>query len=142
MTVSYTHLDVYKRQLLNIVLDPVFILPWGLGMGAEGAGLATFLSNCVACLYFFVPVSYTHLGAAVTHAPKTVKKFLGFTLLPHSGVSLVFTGIAVSVLSGPAPVSYTHLPQGTCRHFPLMGTLQRPHQHPPSRRTLPQRCGT
>ncbi|HJC24785.1 MAG TPA: MATE family efflux transporter [Candidatus Eisenbergiella merdavium] len=40
--------------LLNIVLDPVFILPWGLDMGAEGAGLATFLSNCVACAYFFV----------------------------------------------------------------------------------------
>jgi len=39
---------------LNIVLDPIFILPWGLGMGAAGAGLATFLSNCVACLYFFV----------------------------------------------------------------------------------------
>lgn len=40
--------------LLNIVLDSVFILPWGLNMGAAGAGLATFLSNCVACLYFFV----------------------------------------------------------------------------------------
>lgn len=40
--------------LLNIVLDPVFILPWGLDMGAAGAGLATFISNCVACAYFFV----------------------------------------------------------------------------------------
>ncbi|MDO4355796.1 MAG: MATE family efflux transporter [Clostridia bacterium] len=40
--------------LLNIVLDPLFILPWGLNMGASGAGLATFISNCVACLYFFV----------------------------------------------------------------------------------------
>lgn len=40
--------------LLNIVLDPVFILPQGLNMGAAGAGLATFISNCVACLYFFV----------------------------------------------------------------------------------------
>ena len=39
--------------LLNIVLDPIFILPWGLNMGAAGAGLATFLSNCCACLYFF-----------------------------------------------------------------------------------------
>ena len=39
---------------LNIILDPVFILPWGLDMGAAGAGLATCLSNCVACLYFFV----------------------------------------------------------------------------------------
>lgn len=40
--------------LLNIVLDPIFILPWGLDMGAAGAGLATFISNCVACAYFFV----------------------------------------------------------------------------------------
>ncbi len=40
--------------LLNILLDPIFILPWGLDMGAAGAGLATFLSNCVACGYFFV----------------------------------------------------------------------------------------
>lgn len=40
--------------LLNIILDPIFILPWGLGMGAEGAGLATFLSNCVACVYFLI----------------------------------------------------------------------------------------
>ena len=39
---------------LNIVLDPIFILPWGLNMGAAGAGLATVLSNCAACLYFFV----------------------------------------------------------------------------------------
>ena len=37
--------------LLNIVLDPIFILPWGLNLGAAGAGC---LSNTVACLYFFV----------------------------------------------------------------------------------------
>lgn len=47
--------------------------------------------------------SGAYFGAAVTHAPRTVRKYLGFTLLPHSGVSLVFTGIAVSVLQGPAP---------------------------------------
>lgn len=40
--------------LLNMILDPIFILPWGLNMGAAGAGCATFISNCVACLYFFV----------------------------------------------------------------------------------------
>ena len=42
-------------------------------------------------------------GAAITKSPKTVRNFLGFTLLPHSGVSLVFTGIAVGVLSNSAP---------------------------------------
>lgn len=40
--------------LLNIILDPLFVLPQGLNMGASGAGLATFISNCVACIYFFI----------------------------------------------------------------------------------------
>ncbi|MCC8170075.1 MAG: MATE family efflux transporter [Oscillospiraceae bacterium] len=39
--------------ILNIILDPIFILPLGLNMGAAGAGLATFISNCAACIYFF-----------------------------------------------------------------------------------------
>ena len=40
--------------ILNIILDPIFILPWGLNMGAAGAGLATCLSNCAAVVYFLV----------------------------------------------------------------------------------------
>lgn len=40
--------------VLNILLDPIFIMPWGLGMNASGAGCATFISNSVACLYYFV----------------------------------------------------------------------------------------
>lgn len=39
--------------ILNIILDPFFILPQFLNMGAAGAGLATFVSNCFACTYFF-----------------------------------------------------------------------------------------
>lgn len=41
--------------LLNIILDPICIL--GLGMGAAGAGFATFLSNCFACGYFLVLIA-------------------------------------------------------------------------------------
>ncbi|MBQ2961247.1 MAG: MATE family efflux transporter [Oscillospiraceae bacterium] len=40
--------------ILNIILDPFFIMPWGLDMGAAGAGCATFISNCAAALYFIV----------------------------------------------------------------------------------------
>ena len=36
-----------------------------------------------------------YLGDKLTKAEPTVTKYLGFTLLPYSGVSLVFTGIAV-----------------------------------------------
>ena len=43
------------------------------------------------------------LGGKSTKAEKSVTKYLGFTLLPHSGVSLVFTGIAASTLAGFAP---------------------------------------
>ncbi len=41
----------------------------------------------------------TFFGAKVAKAEPTVKKYLGFTLLPHSGVSLVFTGMAVTSLA-------------------------------------------
>lgn len=43
------------------------------------------------------------LGAKVTGMSLTVQKYLGLTLLPHSGVSLVFTGIAVSILNVSVP---------------------------------------
>lgn len=40
--------------ILNIILDPLFIHNKFLDMGASGAGLATFISNCAACMYFFI----------------------------------------------------------------------------------------
>ena len=41
-----------------------------------------------------------------------MRNYLGLTLLPHSGVSLIFTGIAVSTLTPVAP-EYASLIQGT-----------------------------
>lgn len=58
--------------LLNIVLDPIFILPWGLGMGAAGAGLATFLSNCVACAYFLILLAVKKGNTYVCIHPKEI----------------------------------------------------------------------
>ena len=54
---------------LNILLDPVFILPWGLNMGAAGAGLATFLSNCVACCYFLVLLAVRRRSSNISLRP-------------------------------------------------------------------------
>lgn len=51
-------------------------------------------------------------GAKITGLPKTVQKYLGLTLLPHSGVSLVFTGIAVTSLNTFDPKSAAII-QGT-----------------------------
>ena len=41
-----------------------------------------------------------------------MKKYLGLTLLPYSGVSLIFTGISVNNLIKPAP-EYAQIIQGT-----------------------------
>ena len=40
--------------ILNVILDPFFILPQFIGMGAAGAGLATFIANIIESIYFFV----------------------------------------------------------------------------------------
>ena len=52
------------------------------------------------------------LGAQLSHAAPTVKKYLGMTLLPHSGVSLVLTGIAISSLTGDYS-QYGYIVRGT-----------------------------
>lgn len=59
--------------ILNILLDPLFIMPWGLDMGASGAGCATFVSNCVACLYFFAFLYVKRKGTYVSIRPKDFK---------------------------------------------------------------------
>ena len=40
--------------VLNIVLDPFFIFPIGLGLGSKGAAMATFISNSIAVGYFLI----------------------------------------------------------------------------------------
>lgn len=40
--------------ILNMILDPFFVLPQFLGMGAVGAGIATAISNLAAASYFLI----------------------------------------------------------------------------------------
>ncbi len=56
--------------ILNIILDPIFIMPWGLGLGAAGAGLATFISNCFACVYFIVLITVKRKSTVVCLNPR------------------------------------------------------------------------
>lgn len=60
--------------ILNIILDPIFIMPWGLGLGAAGAGLATFISNCVALLYFLTLTLVRRKSTFVCIKPNMVSK--------------------------------------------------------------------
>ena len=97
---------VISVSLIILILNLGAPLDYHLVFGA-GIYTAVYIISRAIGKY-----SGAYVGAAMTHAPATVKKYLGFTLLPHSGVSLVFTGVAVSVLTDPAP-DCAELLQGT-----------------------------
>ena len=77
--------------VLNILLDPFFILPWGLNMGAAGAGCATFISNCAACGYFLVVLAVRRGKTAVCIDPRQ------FTLRPEIVKGVCAVGIPASI---------------------------------------------
>ena len=80
--------------ILNIILDPIFIMPWGLDMGAAGAGMATFISNCVAFTYFITLTIVKRKTTYVCIKPNMVSKrkhvILGFAV-----VSVVFRAVII-----------------------------------------------
>ena len=88
---------ILNLALIMVILSLGAPLDYHLILGA-GWFTAIYIVSRTLGKYFGA-----YFGASITHAPETVKKYLGFTLLPHSGVSLVFTGIAVSTLSASAP---------------------------------------
>ena len=90
------------NPLLNLSLVIVIV---NLGMPLDyrliaGAGLFTIiyiLSRAVG------KIGGAYLGGKLTKADSVITRYLGLTLLPHSGVSLVFTGIAATTLSAIDP---------------------------------------
>lgn len=48
-SVRISSIAVVTGAALNVILDPVFMFSWGLGMGVEGASLATTVSQFVTC---------------------------------------------------------------------------------------------
>jgi len=87
--------------IVNILLDPIFVLPQFLGMGAEGAGLATALSNLAATVYFLgyilkkrdVTILRLH-PRALAHAPKLLPGILAIGFPSAVQFSLTVIGAA------------------------------------------------
>ena len=77
--------------ILNMILDPFFVLPWGLDMGAAGAGCATFISNCVACGYFFVLLAVRRKSTYISISPRK------FTLEKRIALSVFAVGIPAAI---------------------------------------------
>lgn len=92
--------------LVLVILDLGAPLDYNL---IFGAGLLTAIYIISRGLGKIVG-AYT--GGKISKAEKNVCKYLGLSLLPHSGVSLIFTGIAVSTLAPYVP-EYATMIQGT-----------------------------
>ncbi|NLM04167.1 MAG: potassium transporter, partial [Clostridiales bacterium] len=97
---------ILELALMTVILNLGAPLDYKLVLGA---GIFTALYIILRGIGKY---SGAFLGAKMTGLPKTVERYLGLTLLPHSGVSLVFTGIAATLLSSFDPNSAIIL-QGT-----------------------------
>ena len=84
--------------ILNIILDPVFILPQFLGMGVVGAGVATALSNLASLIYFLLYLycrkQDTILNIRPVHLKQTTKHLkeilsIGFPSALQYGLTVV-----------------------------------------------------
>ncbi len=105
-TVIANRLEKEQLELLSAAMGPIVgiamvIMILNLAAPLDyhlimGAGLFTFLYIVSRMIG---KTGGASIGAVMSHAPSTVRKYLGLTLLPHSGVSLLFTGIAVNLVS-------------------------------------------
>ena len=59
--------------VLNIILDPLFVLPQFLDQGAVGAGAATAISNAAATVYFLVYLSRRKGSTYLNLSPANLK---------------------------------------------------------------------
>lgn len=87
--------------VVNIILDPFFVLPQFLGHGAAGAGMATALSNAIAMSFLLVYVLKKRDGAVISlriqnlrFAPKHLFRILSIGF--PSAVQHALTVVSVS----------------------------------------------
>lgn len=87
--------------ILNIILDPLLVLPSFAGLGAAGAGLATAISNFISMVYFLIVILRDQKGtvlrlhpALLRYAKTHLKPIL--TIGFPSALQLGLTVVAVS----------------------------------------------
>ena len=97
-------IGVSMGGILNIILDPFFVLPGFLSMGAAGAGLATAVSNVAATIYFLVYIARNKGKSVISISPAELRywrQFLGPILATGfpSAVQYALTVVAIAAQS-------------------------------------------
>lgn len=89
--------------ILNIILDPIFVLT--LGMGVAGAAIATALSNTVSLIFFLIVLLKMRNTTCITIAPKhfSLEKKVSFGTLSvgfPAAISVMLVCFSISLLTG------------------------------------------
>ena len=92
--------------ILNVILDPIFIMPWGLNMGVAGASLATAISKWVSFAILIFPYltrrSLLHLSIRNYYPSKDIVTkviSVGSSSMFRSGLAVV-SAIALNSIAG------------------------------------------
>lgn len=88
---------VLELSMVVVILDLGMPLDYKLILGASLYTVIYIVSRAAG------KILGAFTGAKVVKADKNVSRYLGLALLPHSGVSLIFTSIAVGTLSSIDP---------------------------------------
>ena len=89
--------------VLNIILDPFFVLPRFLGLGAVGAGIATAISNAASAVFFIVYISTRREKSVLSLSPDGLRYTrlhmreilkIGFP----SALQFILTAVSVSAM--------------------------------------------
>ncbi len=97
-------LGVSMGGVANIILDPFFVLPKFLGMGAVGAGAATAISNMLAALFLLSYIFAKRKSSVISIAPGHLK-YIGehirgiVSIGIPSAVQYALTVVAVSMVT-------------------------------------------
>lgn len=97
-------IGVSMGGIMNIILDPLFVLPQFLGLGAVGAGIATAISNFAAAAYFLIYIAVRRENTIVSVNPARLRyigKFIKtiLTIGFPSAVQYALTVVAVAAQS-------------------------------------------
>lgn len=109
-SVKISSIAVITGALLNVILDPVFMFDWGLGMGVEGASLATTVSQFIT---FFILAWFYGTGKSVIKIKKASFKpsWALVKTVAAIGIPTAIIQICLSVAASLTNIAAASLPQ-------------------------------
>ncbi len=102
-SVKISSAAVIIGALLNVILDPIFMFDWGLGMGVEGASLATTVSQFVT---FGILAGFYISGKSII---RVGIKYIRFSAKLFKDVILIGIPTAVIQICLAAATSFTNV---------------------------------